>query len=115
MKTIQKWIYSLLFALSLNVYAFPALSTNVREVREVIEVSQKKHIQAEHIKGFDTYDHPIDYHIEEQYILRFKDRNGFFVVPKRVYDKTEVGDMFTTEDDQLYYCRYIDNCYDSTL
>ena len=109
MKVIQRWIYSLLFAVSLNVYALPVLSSNPREV---IKVSEKKHIQAEHIKGFDTYDHPIDYKVEEQFILRFKNRNGFFTVPKYVYDTTEVGDMFTTEDEQLYYCTPVDNCYD---
>lgn len=109
MKVIHKWIYSLLFALSLNVYVLPVLSSNPREV---IEVSEKKYIQAEHIKGFDTYDHPIDYKIEEQYILRFKNRNGFFIVPKSVFDSTEIGDVFTTENEELYYCRLVDNCYD---
>ena len=108
----KKWIYSLLIALTLNVYTLPVLSNNIRKV---IQVSEKKHIKAEHIKGVDTYDNPIDFKIPEQYILRFKDRNGFFTVPKSVYIKTKIGDMFTTENEKLYYCRDIDNCYDSSF
>ena len=109
---------ALLVTVSVYFYVYPVPSTSAQyteqshSLREVVKVSQKKHIKAEHIKGLDTYDNPINYHVKEQFILMFEDRNGFFVVSRKVFNNTKVGDMFVTEKNELYYCRRSDGCYD---
>lgn len=99
------WTYSLS-----PIYAQYAEQS--QSIREVVELSQKKHIKPEHIKGLDTYDNPIDYYVKEEFIFRFKDRNGFFTVSKKVFDSAKVGNKFVVENDELYYCRRTDGCYD---
>lgn len=106
--TIQKIFLSLITVCCINSYV-PSAYT--KTTREVVTVSEKKHILPEHVKGLDTYNHPVDYFVPESYILRFKDRNGFFTVSEEVYNNTNLGDKFTTEDNQLYYCRREDECY----
>ena len=81
-----------------------------QEIRQVVTVSSKKHIQAEHVVGLDTYNKPVDFFIKEKYILRFKDMAGHFVITKELYENTTVGRKFVVFDNNLYFCQDIDPC-----
>jgi hypothetical protein len=101
-------ILNVLTVFTIDSYINPAHS---QTPKEVIQVSQKKYIKPEHIKGLDTYNKPVDYYRKEEYILRFKDRNGYYNVSKELYNETWLGRYFTTENNLLFFCiPDIDRC-----
>lgn len=105
---ISDSIFALLTVLVLDITIQPAYSITSRDV---VIVSEKKYISPGYIEGLDTYDRPFSYYRKEEYILRFKDRNGYFNVNKELFNSTWLGRKFTTEKDVLYFCiPNIDGC-----
>ena len=77
--------------------------------RIVIQLESKKYIPSKHYEGIDTYDKYFNYTIEEKYILQFNN-NRYFLVPKYIFNNANIGEFFTTENNELFYCREEDEC-----
>ena len=108
MNKFGKILFSLMVVLAVDVYTEPVYSTTDRDV---VTVSDMKYISPEHIVGLDTYDKPVNYYREEEYILRFKGRNGYFTINKQLFIGSWIGRQFTVKDNSLYFCRpKVDGC-----
>lgn len=108
MNNFNKLVFSVVTLFTLDLGVQPVYSIRGRDI---VTVSNKRHIKAEHVVGLDTYNNPVNYYRREEYILIFKEMNGYFNINKELFKDSWIGREFTVENNRLFFCRpKIDGC-----